>query len=60
MVGYQVDEVYFLGQEMGRDGGGGDAGSGRRGRVVYLLPGGLVRTEEMKVGGRPVGEEGWL
>lgn len=56
VVGYQVDEVHFLGKEAGGSGNG----NGRRGKVVYLLPGGLVSTEEMKVGGRAVGDEGWV
>ena len=63
MVGYQVDGVHFLGTDKassgGEKGGLSGRGSGRVGEVVFLLPGGLVRTEEMMAGGRGQGDERW-
>ncbi|KAI9878204.1 MAG: hypothetical protein M1830_001596 [Pleopsidium flavum] len=47
VVGYQVDEVHYLGRD--KDKGKGWEG-GRVGDVVYLLPGGLVETEAMVEG----------
>jgi hypothetical protein len=60
VVGYQVDEVHFRGREAEGGGVRGGGASGRRAEVLYLLPGGLLSTEEMKVGGRAVGDEGWV
>lgn len=57
MVGYQLDEVHYLGEDRGGERGTRDGG--RRGEVVYLLPGGLVGTGEM-MGGRVLGDgDGW-
>lgn len=46
VVGYRLDQSQL--------GGDGDAE-----KVVYLLPGGLVTTEEMKSGKMPEREERW-
>ncbi len=42
IVGYKLDEVHF--------GSGEEGKAGREGRVVYLLRGGLVGTEDMVAG----------
>ncbi|KAI9821199.1 MAG: hypothetical protein M1827_003933 [Pycnora praestabilis] len=56
VVGYQLDGVHFstttVEEERGRreDADEDDGGGGARGKVVYVLPGGLMSTEEMKRG----------
>ncbi|KAI9704774.1 MAG: hypothetical protein M1836_006554 [Candelina mexicana] len=66
VVGYQLDDIHYtttstagVGKEGdGKRGVGDQEGKGKgRAKVVYLLPGGLLTTEDMKAGKVPGKEE---
>jgi hypothetical protein len=62
VVGYEVKSAMLEGEEMDLDGeNNGEGEGGYRGKVIYLLPGGLVSSEFMgamgKDGGRKIREE---
>lgn len=56
VVGYLLDEVHYHTTSTTREEGDGGVGGEGRIKVVYLLPGGLVSTEEMRAG-KGVGEK---
>ncbi|KAI9828497.1 MAG: hypothetical protein M1826_006034 [Phylliscum demangeonii] len=51
VVGYELDGLHFVDAAGGAADGGGSRREGQeRGKIVYLLPGGLVGTEDMVAG----------
>ncbi|KAH0537203.1 hypothetical protein FGG08_005981 [Glutinoglossum americanum] len=51
IVGYQLDDVHFPTSAAAESAGDEEGRKGReKGRVLYLLPGGLMSTEEMAAG----------
>ncbi|KAJ9635846.1 hypothetical protein H2201_000158 [Coniosporium apollinis] len=55
VVGYQLDQAQFADAAIATV--GMESGLGRREDVVYLLPGGLLTTEEMVTGKNPGGDD---